>query len=218
MPTNASVAQLRAEFDAIARLSAQVHRPAPGEDWVIANLPGRRGKLLEIGCGVGDLARRMAGAFDQVTGIDLSPGMIAEATRRNPSIELACSDMFDWLATSPEAYDCIVSVATLHHVDLSGALRAMADGLAPGGTLLVVDLCDRRGWRHLPINAIAWLVSKVRERRSTKQLRDAYLSHGENETYLTLRQAREIAERVLSGARVQGHLLWRYSIAWTKRA
>ena len=91
--------------------------------------------------------------------IDFAGGMIAEAKRRtgdNAAIEYACADMFDWLARFPEAYDCILTVGTLHHVDLTSALRAISRALKPGGRLLVLDLVRRPGWRYVLINSIVW--------------------------------------------------------------
>ena len=217
MATTASASRIRVEFDEIAQLTPETHRLEPMDAWLLANLPGARGSVLEIGCGTGQLARRLAAAFDHVTALDFSEGMIAEARRRtapDTAIEYVCADMFEWLARSSTRYDCIVTVATLHHVDLRSALRTMASALKPGGRVLVIDLIDRSGWRYLFVNAVAWVVAFGR--MQPWSLRRAYWRHGRNETYLRLPEVRLIAQQELPGARVQGHLLWRYSIAWDK--
>lgn len=215
MPTTASAAVIRGDFDAIARLTPESDRPGPCEEWLLKQLPSRRGSALEIGCGVGRLARRLASAFDGVTAIDFSEGMIAEATRRDDaSVEFVCVDMFEWLRPRRDTYDCIVTVATLHHMDLASALREIASALKPGGTLLVIDLLHRSGWRGFFVNAVAWVVSL----RTTApwKLRRAYWRHGRNETYLTLDDVERVVREELPGARVRAHLLWRYSVAWQK--
>jgi 2-polyprenyl-3-methyl-5-hydroxy-6-metoxy-1,4-benzoquinol methylase len=225
MPTAADAAQLRAEFDEIASLSPRDPMGGAAEVWIAANLPARHETVLDIGCGVGDLARSLAAHFAATHAIDLSPGMIDEARNRTSSeraITFACADMFEWLESRLETYDCIVSVATLHHVDLSSALRAMAQSLKPGGRLLIVDLYDRSGPRHLLTNLAAAAVNAAQElvallqRRSSWRLRQAYRSHGANETYLPLSDVEAIARVILPGARITGTLLWRYRLLWEK--
>src|SRR5437763_9986721 len=156
MPTISSSNEIRSDFDTIATLIPKRDRLGPHEAWLLRQLPTRGGTAIGIGCGVGNVARRLAGVFDDVVAIDLSPGMIDEAKRRTASsIELVCADMFDWLRRHPDTYDCIVTISTLHHVDHGEALRAMARSLKPEGRLLVLDLMNRPGWRHLLVNVVS---------------------------------------------------------------
>lgn len=208
MPTTASPAEIRAEFDAMAPLMPD--RLGPAEEWLLGQLPRGGGTALEVGCGIGTMARRLALSFERVIAIDFSPAMIAEAKRRTPSIDFVCADLFDWLRDHPDAYHCIVSVSTLHHVDLGDALRAMARSLKPGGRLLVLDLMHRRN----PIVNAAALVAGFRF--TGWKLRRAFWRHGRNERYLTIGEAARTAAEALPGARVREHLLWRYSIVWDK--
>lgn len=214
MPTTASPPQIRSDFDVIATLLEQGGRAGPHEEWLLANLPASRGVALELGCGVGHLSRRLAKGFEHVVALDFSEGMIAAARRQtDPPVDYVCAEMFSWLDAKPGAYDCIVSVATLHHVDLGTALRKMVLALKPGGRLLVLDLEQRDGWRHVLSNGVTWLNSLLRTPRA---LRRAFREHGRNETYLTIDEVRRIAAKALPGARVQSHFLGRYSIVWDK--
>ncbi len=52
--------------------------------------------------------------------------------------------------------------------------------------------------------------------REPRDVREAWAEHGENEAYPTLAQVRQVCTRVLPGARVRRHLLWRYSLVWRK--
>jgi SAM-dependent methyltransferase len=215
MPTTAAPHQIREDFDAIAAVTPRTEHLGPYEEWLLANLPPARGTVLEVGCGVGNLARRLADEFEHVVAIDFSAGMISEARRRAASgkVEYVCVDLFEWLKEHPSAYDCIVSVGTLHHVDLGRALEQMALALAPGGRLIVLDLLARKG---LLINAVAWVVARLRDvllRRVSWKLRREFWRHGRNERYLTLEEVRQAA---LPGSRVREHLLFRYSIVWDK--
>src|ERR1041385_8678426 len=208
MPTTATPAEIRDDFDAMAPLMPD--RLGPHEAWLLAQLPRGRGAALDIGCGAGTVTRRLAQSFDDVTAIDVSPAMIAEAKRRAPSIAFACADLFDWLRDHANAYDCIVTISTLHHVDLADALPAIARSLRPGGRLLALDVMPRR---NLLLDAVACALGF---RFTSWKLRTAFRRHGRNETYLTIDEARCVARRELPGAKVDAHLMWRYSVVWDK--
>jgi SAM-dependent methyltransferase len=215
MPTTAAPHQIREDFDAIAAVTPRTEHLGPYEEWLLTNLPPTRGTVLEVGCGVGRLARRLAGEFERVVAIDFSEGMISEAKRRTAdgAVDYVCADLFEWLKEHPDWYDCIVSVGTLHHVDLGRALEQMARALKAGGRLIVLDLLERKGF---VINAFAWVVARLRdvlERRIAWKLRRAFWRHGRHERYLTLE---EVREAVLPGSRVRERLLFRYSIVWDK--
>src|SRR5438132_6756613 len=179
MPITVPASEIRSDFDTIARLMPETDHRGPHEGWLLENLPSGGGIVLEIGCGVGYLARRLSSSFDRAVAIDFSEGMIAEAKQRTAAlspIEFVCADMFDWLARFPNAYDCIVTVGTLHHVDLRSALRAMARSLKPGGKLLILDLLRRRGLRHVWLNGVAFVI--VFRGMAPWKLRRAYWRHG----------------------------------------
>ena len=219
MPTSVSSREIRDDFDAIADLIPDGGQAGPHEDWLLENLSSTAGVALELGCGVGHLSRQLAGAFQRVEAVDFSERMIENARRSTPRempVEYFCADLFAWLDEHPGCYDCVVTVATLHHVDLAAALRKIALAMKPGGRLLVLDLEDRSGWRHLFSNGAAWLAARYEFRATPRALRRAYLRHGRNETYLRLEDVAKIAEAELPGARVRSHLMWRYSILWDK--
>jgi SAM-dependent methyltransferase len=107
----------------------QVHR------W-IAPLLARRPRVLEVGCGPGDLARRLAGDGHQVTGLDL------ELADPGP-VDRVRWVAGDFLAFEDRPFDAVLFTRSLHHIDpLEQAIDRAAGLLAPGG-LLVVDEFDR---------------------------------------------------------------------------
>lgn len=227
MPSTASPHEIAAEFDEIARLSPPNADLSDAEQWVLRNLPAQRGTALEIGCGVGDLSRLIASHFATTDAIDLSPGMIAEAKRRTAPgtpVTFVEAELFDWLAARPSQYDCIVTITTLHHVDFSSALAAIARSLRPGGRMLIVDLVDRSEPRYALTNSTAMALGALREfvtllrGRSSLRLRRAYRHHGQRETYLTIPALRLATTQLLPGAVVSTTLFWRYRLLWEKRA
>ncbi|HEU4537400.1 MAG TPA: class I SAM-dependent methyltransferase [Polyangiaceae bacterium] len=100
--------------------------------WAEALLAGRR-RVLEVGCGRGELARRLGRAGWALTALD----------RRLRDAEPAPGVRWveaDFLSFDDEPYDALVFTATLHHLHpLERAIERSADLLAPGGLLLVDD-------------------------------------------------------------------------------
>ncbi|MGH8291347.1 MAG: class I SAM-dependent methyltransferase [Steroidobacteraceae bacterium] len=107
--------------------------------------PGTR--VLDVGCGVGRWSRLLAARGACVTGVDLSPTMIAEAKRRALASGLASRCRFvvqDSAALEiAGSFDLILCVTMLQHMlDMSAlrsALRRMALHLAPQGRLVVLE-------------------------------------------------------------------------------
>jgi hypothetical protein len=101
-------------------------------------------------------------------------------------------------------------------------LVKMRDALRVGGVLLVLDLYEQRtmsdflvGALALPVDVFMRLSHGGRLRMQPAE-REAWAQHGAHEEYLSLAQVRRVCARVLPGARLRRHLLWRYSIVWTK--
>jgi hypothetical protein len=69
----------------------------------------------------------------------------------------------------------------------------------------------------IPVSFVLRLL-KTGRMSQPRQVREAWVKHGRNDTYPTLAGVRQVCERVLPGAEVRRHLLWRYSIIWRKVA
>jgi ubiquinone/menaquinone biosynthesis C-methylase UbiE len=112
--------------------------------WILRNLPARRRAAVDIGCGTGVLAGKLAAHFTHVTGIDRNEGMAAAASARLrglPQVSIHRGDFADFSSTARAAEaDLITMVAMLHHLDLDDTLARIPRLLAPGGRLLVVGL------------------------------------------------------------------------------
>jgi 2-polyprenyl-3-methyl-5-hydroxy-6-metoxy-1,4-benzoquinol methylase len=216
--------RIRSEFDQIAELSSSFHdHLGPYEAALLRNVPEGSAAALDIGCGSGEVARQLAARCQHVVGIDLSPRMIELARNRSAkftNVEFHIADVADWLKEDG-AYDCVTSMAVLHHMDIEPAIERIACAIRPGGRLLIIDMLDRSGWRYIPLNALAFAVGGLRNvilrrRLPSLALRRAWLEHGRGETYLTIRQARALFGRLLPGCIVKPHVLWRYSVQWLK--
>jgi len=108
---------------------------------ILGTVPDGCGAALEVGCGDGLLARRLAERAAEVTAIDQDAGMIALARERTSGSRVRYVHA-DFLACPVEAasFDFACANTVLHHMDFTAALRAMARALRPGGRLAVVGL------------------------------------------------------------------------------
>jgi len=98
-------------------------------DW-LSPQPGER--VVDLGCGTGELTVRIAGMGALVTGIDASADMIDAARERFPSVEWRVADARDF--TVDEPVDAVFSNAALHWVNPHGrTLERVAAALRPGG-------------------------------------------------------------------------------------
>jgi len=217
---------VRGEFDRIARLLGELpERPPSADEADLLALVPRGCRALEIGCGTGDFARALEGRGVRVTGIDLSPEMIALARRRAPHAALVLADFMTWPA--PARFDCVVSIATLHHLPFEPALARMAQLLRPGGVLLVHDLVGSRGAADFVRSALAWTLARFERRRRAAdtarpghadELRAAWAAHGRHETHLPYIEIRRRAQATLPGCAIRRHLRWRYTLTWERPA
>src|SRR5712671_2277027 len=96
-------------------------------------------RALDFGCGVGRLVLPLAERCGEVTGVDVSPSMLAEA-RRNcdaagaKGVQLVLSD--DNLSAVSGSFDFIHTYIVLQHIPVArgeSLVRKLAAKLAPGG-------------------------------------------------------------------------------------
>ena len=97
------------------------------------------GKVCDMGCGPGHVARYLHERGVNVCGVDLSREMINRARQLTPAIEFAPGNMFA-LDIEDCAWDGIVafySIINIPRSDVVDALRELKRVLEPDGTLLV---------------------------------------------------------------------------------
>lgn len=219
---------LASNFDAIARYTLDEgpqawNHNAHYHDFLLARLPARREKALDIGCGTGVFTRALAPLFDRVEGVDLSVQSVRLARQRSCGRANVTYTQGDFMATEYHEgrYDCLVSIATLHHLPLDAALAKMNRLLRPGGVLLVLDLYREATLLDYAVSAVAVPANRILRRRhgqgqGSEELRRAWREHERFDRYPTLREVRRACRALLPGATVRRHLLWRYSVVWVK--
>jgi 2-polyprenyl-3-methyl-5-hydroxy-6-metoxy-1,4-benzoquinol methylase len=217
--------RIRNDFDEIARLSDCHGVGADRYDsFLLSHVPIDATSVLDVGCGLGRLAVKLAMPDRQVTGVDLSPEMIARARKegRGPGhLMFLCGDFLERNFTAQQ-FDCVISAATLHHMPEDVAVPRMIELLCPGGRLVIHDIRSDAGLgeRALSNFALAQVAAlrllRTGRLRSPRALREAWDRHCADEKYLTRREAEALAARLLPGARLFYHWLWSYTIVWDK--
>ncbi|PRY52098.1 methyltransferase family protein [Geodermatophilus tzadiensis] len=182
-------------------------------------LPPRCERVLEVGCGTGDLAAALAARVAAVDAVDRSPAMAALARARvPPGVRVLEGDVLE-LGLPAGGYDAVVGVSVLHHLPLEEALRTLAAALRPGGVLAMVALPRTDLPRELPVELLAAVLHRaVGLGRALRGRRWAGPPPGMplREPELTVREVRRRATAVLPGVRVRRLLFWRYLLVWRR--
>jgi SAM-dependent methyltransferase len=195
--------------------------------WILRSLPARRRAALDVGCGTGVLAGKLAPHFARVTGIDPDAGMAAAASAclaRDPraTIRHCGFEQFAAAAGDGEA-DLITMVAVLHHLDLDDALARIPRLLAPGGRLLVVGLARVNSLPDLAVdlisaaaNPVMGLIRHPRPARPAEGPAAGQPVMPVRDPATTLAEITAAARARLPGAAVRRRLFFRYTLRWDK--
>lgn len=194
------------------RKQAMVHLARPG------------GRLLEIGCGQGDVLATLAHRYDELIGVEIS-AVRAERTQRAlahlPNCTILNAPLEDLLETAVPPFDCIIWADVIEHVvDVIEAMHILAALSRPGTQLVTVTpnvaflpqrLNILRG--RAPNTAIPWLPNEgfAEDPHQTPML-DAGHVH-----YFTFRQIEILYE--IAGFKPElrlgvGQRFWRWRQWW----
>ena len=93
-------------------------------------------RILDLGCGAGQLTAEIASNGAKVVGLDASAGMIADARLNFPGVDFLVADAADFHFDKP--FDAIFSNAALHWVlRYREAIACTYQALKPGGRLVL---------------------------------------------------------------------------------
>ena len=156
------------DFDFTASLTGRLQRDSV---WRLLDGCFESGsRLLDLGCGTGEDASRLAKQGFRVHGIDISPRMLALAEERARAeglndrlsfevlsleeIEQLPDDLFDGAYSNFSALNCLE--------DLQPLAKGLADRIRPGGVIALCVMNNRCLWETLlyPLSAILHWTSR----------------------------------------------------------
>jgi tellurite methyltransferase len=114
-------------------------------------LPHLRGRVLDFGCGLGNLAMAAAAQGCSVLALDASPAAIAALRRRAQAAALPVEATVDAIEADlrhyriDEDFDCVVSIGLLAFFDCATALHVLSmlqTQVRPGGIAAINTLVD----------------------------------------------------------------------------
>jgi SAM-dependent methyltransferase len=197
--------------------------------WILRNLPAPRRAAVDIGCGTGVLAGKLAAHFARVTGIDADAGVAAVASARlahDPGVAIRHCGFEEFAAAAGDGEaDLITMVAVLHHLCLDDTLARIPGLLAPGGRLLVVGLARVNSLPDLAVdlisaaaNPVMGLIKHPRPARPAEGPAAGQPVMPVRAPATTLAEITAAARAYLPGATVRRSLFFRYTLRWDKPA
>jgi SAM-dependent methyltransferase len=136
-------AQLRATFDQDAELYDRARPGYPAE--MLADLAARASigsasRVLEIGCGTGQLSLPLAKLGCTLVALDIGADLATIARRKlapYPFAQVIVAAFEEWLLP-PQPFDVVVSATAFHWLDPSVRMTKAAGALRPGGALAII--------------------------------------------------------------------------------
>ena len=155
---------------------------------------GPSDRVLDVGCGTGELLVRLAAKFPRarLAGLDPVPAMLEVARRKlseDVELRIGWANELPW----PDAsFDLVVSCNMFHYITHPvEAVREMERVLRPGGRLVITDWCD---------DYLACRLCNLYLRLTS---RSHYKTYRRSECALLLREAGHVAPHIE-----------RYKISW----
>jgi len=136
---------------------------------LIAAHGGELPRAVDLGCGTGLAAWQLRPGRSRLVGVDLSPRMLAKATKRRAYDELIEADMIAFLEQTGETFDLVFVADTLIYLGgLDAFFRAAARVMPPGAVLAFnVETTDVAPFALLPSGRFAHNLSALRDAAKT---------------------------------------------------
>jgi SAM-dependent methyltransferase len=124
------------DFDEYDANPSIFERSRQAEVLAVLERPSRRERLLDVGCGTGNVLKLARRLYGQCVGVDLSPRLLSELRRRE-TFGLAAAEALR-LPFRDSTFDVVSMYALVHHIlDPGPVFQAAWRVLRPGGLLYV---------------------------------------------------------------------------------
>jgi len=137
----------------------------------IAPFIDRKVKVLEIGCGKGELALRIQNSGTNITAIDIDPVAIEMAIQKK--VNATVCDLFD----VNETFDVLLFTRSLHHIHkLEKAIIHAKNIISPGGIIILEEF----DYLNINVPTAKWYYNRLDELSTDRSNQ----THSQNEDYL----------------------------------
>jgi 2-polyprenyl-3-methyl-5-hydroxy-6-metoxy-1,4-benzoquinol methylase len=209
------------QFDNIAFLPDQWDHNQHYQNYLLKSIPKNNTYILDVGCGTGELTKKLVPYSNEIIGIDISENMVNEALKRNndKKINYIKVSVEEYLEKTDKQFDIIISIAALHHMNEEKVLEMMKNKLTKNGKIIILDLVKRDIKDYLLAIIVAPLSILLRLKNNgnikvSKAEKEAWAGHFQYDKYLTIKEIKKMVKIKLGKAKVKKHLFWRYSIIY----
>lgn len=156
-------------------LQRWVYRPAQDEVVAALRVRGSR-RVADIACGTGILTDRIERELrpEEIYGLDMSDGMLAQARPRSDRVRWMKSPA-EQLPFEDDFLDAVVTTSAFHFFDQPAALREFRRVLAPGGVVAVTTIGPRQ---PTPLHRLSADLRNPAHTPSPKEMRTLFSEAG----------------------------------------
>jgi 2-polyprenyl-3-methyl-5-hydroxy-6-metoxy-1,4-benzoquinol methylase len=209
------------QFNNIAFLPDQWDHNRQYQNYLLKHIPQNCNCILDVGCGTGELTKKLVPYSVEIIGIDISENMINEALTRNndKKIKYIRISVERYLEETDKKFDVIISIAALHHMNEERTLEMMKEKLTGDGKIIILDLVKGSFVDYIlalmavPLSILLRLKNNG-ELKVSKEQKEAWAEHFQYDRYLTIKEVKNMVRSKLGKAKVKKHLFWRYSIIY----
>lgn len=179
-----------------------------------ASTTGGRPLVVDLGCGTGELSRRLLEAVPDVRvhGIDLAPAMVERAreklTRRGREVTFAVGNILE--ADLPPEAAGVISALAVHHLEgleKAALFRRLFASLAPDGLFVLGDAVDGESSRATRYYEARWVDHMREAGLDESEIGSVLADHERNDRFSTLTE--HLAWLRAAGFR-EVECLWKY--------
>ena len=187
--------------------------------FLLSQLPSSIDLALDIGCGYGAFASRLAERATHVDAVEINIDVLSKARQRytkQANLKFIQGD-FVTQNLPTDHYHVVTSLASIHHMELVPALKQMKRVLQPGGVLAILGLYREVTVGDYAVSMAGVLANFVYQRIIYRHhLIDSTQKAPVKSPTCTLAEIKQAANVIIPCARVRRRLLWRYSLTWRK--
>jgi SAM-dependent methyltransferase len=170
---------------------------------------------LDVGCGTGNLIRRLSKVVPEVTGVE-SDLETAERARVSAADLIDVTVINESFPLAEQKYDFVSFVASLHHLPLTEGIRAAHMAVAPGGRLSIVGVYREEASDKL-FSVVSLLLNPViglvrHPRRVSEPLLE--MTAPSTDAINSYAEIRAALWDQLPGVQIRRGLFWRYTAIW----